>query len=360
MDKTLIYDNDGKDSMPAENGVQDYAIDSSFIYSAEYSVIKKIAEGGMGAVYKVLKSGTCGFEKVVAVKTMNTSLAKDSKYTRMFIEEAKLVAKLDHENIVSLNQLGVTGSDCYFFELEFINGISLYDFFHHHELVRKSIPPELAVFIISRIARGLAYAHSRYDSEGNFIGIVHRDVCPRNVLINCEGVPKLTDFGIAVAREATSSSALPGKPIFMSPEQACQEPVDYRSDIYSLGAVFFLLLAGDTSRKCYTDDAKILDKARSGSVEWDRLPEELDVTLVEILKKMLAADRVDRYSSTESLAQDLEYYIYKDGYGPTIKTLADYMADEMPSLILEGEESSECRAVSDLIHNVYDAKTSIM
>lgn len=353
FDKTLVFDSNVESDNP--NGVE-----GSFFYSAEYKVIRKIAEGGMGAVYKVLKYGACGFEKLVAVKTMNAMLADRSEYTQMFIEEAKLVAKLDHENIVSLSQLGITNDGSYFFELEFVNGISLYDFFHHHELVRKSIPRNLVVFIISRIARGLAYAHSRYDSNGNFIGIVHRDVCPRNILINREGVPKLTDFGIAVAREATSSTALPGKPIFMSPEQAGQNDVNFSSDIYSLGAVFFLLLAGDTSRKCYTDDDKILEKAREGSVEWDRLPVDLDPHLKGILEKMLAQDPSDRYDSTEKLAQELEYYIYKDGYGPTIKALADYMAVEMPGLILEGDISEDITAVSDLIHNVYDANTAIL
>jgi len=353
VDKTLIMDQELDTNKAGE-------VEGSFIYSAEYKVIKKIAEGGMGAVYKVLKYGACGFEKLVAIKTMNAALADRSEYTQMFIEEAKLVAKLDHENIVSLSQLGITNDGSYFFELEFVNGISLYDFFHHHELVRKSIPRNLVVFIISRIARGLAYAHSRYDSDGNFIGIVHRDVCPRNILINKEGVPKLTDFGIAVAREATSSSALPGKPVFMSPEQAARGTVDFSSDIYSLGAVFFLLLAGDTSRKCYADDEKILEKARDGAVEWDRLPEDLDPLLKDILKKMLAAEASERYENTGHLAQELEYYIYKDGYGPTIKALADYMGKEMPALILEGDISEDVVAVSDLVHNVYEANTAIL
>ena len=343
----------------SETDLKTSGSEKSFMYSAEYRVIKKIAEGGMGAVYKVLKSGACGFEKLVAIKTMNTSLADKSDYIEMFINEAKLVAMLDHENIVSLSQLGIN-EDEYFFELEFISGISLYDFFHHHELVKKTIPLKLSIFIISRIARGLAYAHSRDDSAGNFIGIVHRDVCPRNILINQQGVPKLTDFGIAIVREASTISALPGKPIFMSPEQAAHEMVDFRSDIYSLGTVFFLLLAGDTSRKCYTDDAKILNEAKAGSIEWERLPDDLDPDLKAILEKMLSLRVADRYESTETLAKDLEYYIYKDGYGPTIKTLADYMTEEMPGLLLEDQHSTDCVDVTQLINNVHEAKTALM
>jgi len=288
-----------------------------------------------------------------------TPTTAESEYTDMFIEEAKLVARLGHENIVPLYQLGIANDGNYFFELEFVSGISLYDFFHHHELVGKKIPHGLIVFIISRIARGLAHAHTRHDVDGGFIGIVHRDVCPRNILINCEGVPKLTDFGIAVAREATKAGGLPGKPVFMSPEQAAGKEVDFRSDIYSLGAVFFLLLAGDTSRKCYNDDKKIVKQAVKGTVEWDRLPDDLDPELYKILKKMLSPDAEFRYSNTDLLAQDLEYYIYKDGYGPTIKSLADYLFEEMPGLMVDDNEQGSS-AVCDKMHNMFDAKTAIM
>lgn len=356
-DKTCSYNtNSSKWGGVAE---EQFEVDDSFFFSAEYKIIRKIAEGGMGAVYKALKTGACGFEKVVALKTMSTHLATHSKYTQMFIEEAKLVAKLDHENIVSLSQLGITDKDSYFFELEYVNGLSLYDFFHHHELVRKPVPLKLAVFIISRIARALAYAHGQYNPAANSHGVVHRDLCPRNILISREGVVKLTDFGIAVVREVSDGDALPGKAIFMSPEQANNYEVDFRSDIYSLGAVFFLLLAGDTSRKCYPDEKKILAGARTGNVEWDRLPGDVDQELKALLEKMLAIDPDDRYSNTDDLARELELYIYRDGYGPTNKSLSNYMNEEMPGLFLDNDFVPPNSGISDHVDGALDAKTTI-
>ena len=304
-------------------------------YNDKYSfeIIDSIAEGGMGAVYKARQIGVEGFEKTVAIKTLREELSKDKTFTSMFIEEAKLVANLVHENIVQIYQLGKK-KKMYYFVMEYVEGISLHDFINIHTKTGMHVPVKLAVFIASRIARGLAYAHSRIDSTGEPLNIVHRDICPNNVLINTEGLTKLTDFGIAKARLKVTdlSSALMGKFPYMSPEQANKEHLDFRSDIYSLGLVLFQLLAGETARNLDQPTAGILKDAKKGYVEWSLLPEGLDFHLYELLKKSLSLDPDERYQSTSELARDLEYYIYKDGYGPTIVSLADYMREECPFL----------------------------
>lgn len=301
--------------------------------SVEFEIVSKIAEGGQGAVYKAVQKGVEGFEKTVAIKTMHKGFASEQTFIDMFISEAKLVANLVHENIVQIYQLGRQG-DFYYFVLEFINGISLFDFLNFHQGVKQPIPRELAVYITSRIARGLAYAHSRKASDTDKpLNIVHCDVCPHNILINTEGLPKITDFGIAKAATIINNqTGISGKLPFMSPEQAEMKELDFRSDIYSLGCVLFNMLAGNTSRNLNTDIDHIIKQARNNLICWDRLPQDIDQDLFDIVNKMLQKDRDQRYQSTDELAKCLEYYIYKDGYGPTIVTLAEYMREQMPGL----------------------------
>jgi serine/threonine protein kinase len=291
-------------------------------------VVRKIADGGMGTVYEAIQSGVEGFEKTVAVKTLLSQFSNDSRFLRMFIDEAKLVANLVHENIVQIYQLG-KDDDEYFIIYEYVNGISLREFLDLHHSMHLTLPPELAVFIASRIARGLAYAHSRCDAEGHPLEIVHQDVCPNNILISTEGLPKLTDFGIAKAAtnlEANSQRGVAGKLPYMSPEQGARKPVDKRSDIYSLGMVLFEMLAGTNARDL--NPKALLECVISGQIDWGKLPDSLDDALVGLLKQMMARNRDDRYDRAEMVAHDLEYHIYKEGYGPTIQTLETYMRRE--------------------------------
>ncbi len=305
-----------------------------FQTQTEFEFIELIAEGGMGQVFKARHKGVAGFEKIVAIKTMKSFIAKNSEFRKRFINEAKLVANLVHENIVQIYQLGQL-EEMYYFVLEYVNGISLHQFLDHHLTVKKSIPHKLAVFICSRIARGLAYAHSRTDSAGHPLNIVHCDICPDNVLITNEGLTKITDFGIAKMRDSNNNKALTeGKPLFMSPEQARGEILTQQSDIYSLGIVLFLLTSGMLTREFDKEKNQILlYRAGAGDVNWNKLPDDIDPALKQILIKMLAGEPEDRYSSSAELAAALEYHIYKDGYGPTIVTLAEYMQIEMPGLI---------------------------
>ena len=305
-----------------------------FQAETEFEFIDLIAEGGMGQVFKARHKGVEGFEKIVAIKTMKSFIAKNAEFRKRFIDEAKLVADLVHENIVQIYQLGKLG-DMYYFVLEYVDGISLSQFFEHHMHLRKNIPHELAVFICSRIARGLAYAHSRTDSDGKLLNIVHCDICPDNILITNEGLTKITDFGIAkISDTDNNKETTEGKPVFMSPEQARGEILTQQSDIYSLGILLFLLLTGALARKLEAGKTQIaLMRASTGDVDWDELPDDIDPALKQILIKMLAIEPERRYLSSSELASALEYHIYKDGYGPTIVSLAEYMRKEMPGLI---------------------------
>ncbi len=308
----------------------------------EYEIIRKIGEGGMGSVYKARLKGVDGFEKIVAIKTLVDQYTGDKRFVERFIEEAKLVANLIHENIVQIYQLDRVKAG-YYFVLEFVDGISLHDFMEFHRKAKLTLPPKLAVFIVSRIARGLAYAHSRRDVSGKYLNIVHCDVCTHNIMINTEGVPKIMDFGIAKAINRGATDGISGKIGFMAPEQAVKDAqLTFEADIYSLGVVLFYLLSnGQLSRTLQGEMSEILLEIRANNILWDRLPADLDPTLLSILRNMLATAPEERYPDTSTLARELEYHIYKDGYGPTIVTLANYMKEVMPGIFGEAATLSQ-------------------
>ncbi len=300
------------------------------IDSAEhYEIVKLIAEGGMGAVYKARKTGVAGFEKTVAIKTLLGKFAENPAFVSSFIAEAKLVANLIHENIVQIYQLSQWRGG-YFFVLEFVDGISLFEFVELHRKIGKRLPLVLAVFIAGRIARGLAYAHSRCDADNQPLGIVHCDVCPHNMMINSEGVPKITDFGIARSKNTLFDGRVSGKLAFMAPEQALHRELDFRADLYSLGVVLFYLVSGEMMRDLKLPAEEILKNVRCNVIRWELLPPDLPEELRELLRRLLATDPAERYGNTADLARDLEYFIYRDGYGPTIVTLANYMRELLP------------------------------
>jgi serine/threonine protein kinase len=293
-----------------------------------FRIVRKIADGGMGCVYEAIQDGANGFQKTVALKTILPDLADSGTFVDLFVQEAKLVANLVHENIVQIYQLGRT-LDGYYMVLEYVHGLSLHEFIRTHRLLRRSVPVPLAAYIASRVARALQYAHSRTDPGGRPMHIVHRDVCPGNILITTEGLPKLTDFGIALVAGSVLSSkrrVLAGKAPYMAPEQARCEPADFRADLYSLGAVLFEMLAGERLRSDGTRE-EMIAQAAAGEVAWNHLPADLPPELRDILARCLAPDPADRYEATADLGRALEMFLYRDGYGPTTQTLESYLRE---------------------------------
>jgi len=314
----------------------------------KYEIIHKLGEGGMGAVYQAKMLGVDGFEKIVAIKTLVDRYTNDEKFVTRSIEEAKLVANLIHENIVQIYQLDHTSAG-YYFILEYVDGIALHDFIEFHRKARLKMPTNLAVFIAARIARGLAYAHSRKATDGKPLNIVHCDVCTHNIMINTEGVPKIMDFGIAKAVNREDMNGISGKVSFMAPEQAKRNSkLDFSADIYSLGVVlFYMLSGGQLTRKLVGDLTEVIIEIRANNIPWELLPADLDPALLEILHTMLATSPDERYADTSILARDLEYFIYKDGYGPTIVTLANYMREIMPGVFGEQPDETKTDAVAN-------------
>src|SRR5690242_7543368 len=200
----------------------------------------------MGIVYEAEQLGARGFVKRVAMKVIRQNYANQKMFIENFIGEAKLVADLIHTNIVQTYHLG-EARGLYFIAMELIRGVNLEQFSQQLVDKQRPLPPELAVFIASRVARGLAYAHSKTDESGKTLGIVHRDVSSKNIMIAFAGDVKLTDFGIAKARgflQDNEGEVVAGKADFMSPEQADFQITDKRSDLFSAGVVLAHLLLG--------------------------------------------------------------------------------------------------------------------
>jgi serine/threonine-protein kinase len=298
----------------------------------EYTLQQKIASGGMGSVYEAVQSGAEGFTKTVAIKTILPRYTDNAEFTDMFIGEAKLVANLVHQNIVQIYQLGKYNRG-YFISMEFIDGINLEQFFMAHQGRSVTMPIDIATFIVSRVCRGLEYAHSKRDDDGNLLGIVHRDVSPKNVMITHEGEVKLTDFGVAKARnymEQEEGEVLMGKVEYMSPEQASYMVTDARSDIFSLGIIFYELLTGENIFE--TDDVfEIIERVKTMPIPDPReYRPDIPSAVANIIQTCLQRDLDKRYRTAGELGYALEYYMYSGGYGPTILTLAKYVSEFFP------------------------------
>ncbi|NUQ33572.1 MAG: serine/threonine protein kinase [Planctomycetaceae bacterium] len=297
-----------------------------------FRLVKKLAEGGMGAVYEATQLGADGFEKRMAVKTIIEDFTTNQEFVDMFIGEAKLVADLIHQHIVQIYQLGKYQNH-YYIAMEYIHGVNLEEFIERHQQFKKRIPAEICVYIASRVARALEYAHGKRNKFGELLGIVHRDVSPKNVMIDSEGFVKLTDFGIAKARNIMKDKegdVLMGKVQYMSPEQAQFEHTDGRSDVFSLGVVLYELLAGEN---IFADDDTLVcinNVVKKPIPPIKEYNEHVDDNLVGILQKMLERDRSKRYQSAGECAEDLEKNIYSSGYGPTFSTLAEYLKSLFP------------------------------
>jgi serine/threonine-protein kinase len=302
-----------------------FTIQSDF----HYEIIRKLSEGGMGIVYEAEQRGARGFSKRVAIKVIRQNFANQQVFIENFIGEAKLVADLIHTNIVQTYHLGEARGIC-FIAMELIRGVNLEQF--SHQLADKShaLPVEMAVFITSRIARGLAYAHSKTDKDGKPLGIVHRDVSFKNILIGFEGDVKLTDFGIAKAKGFlidNEGEVVAGKADYMSPEQADFQITDKRSDIFSAGVVLGHLVLGRNVFKGDTAEQSRERVLKMSIPDFRSLDERVDERLNQMLQRALARKVDERYPNADELLYDLEHYIYHKGYGPTNETLGRFMRD---------------------------------
>ena len=276
----------------------------------KYSLLGHLATGGMAEVWLARKVGVQGFEKIVVIKRARPELT-DAATTQYFLDEARLVATLEHPNIAQVYENGIINGS-YFFVMEYIDGPDLRRLIEAALARRQRIPLGAALYIIAHVCTALHYAHEKHDLEGRPLNLIHRDVSPSNVLLSHEGAVKVCDFGIAKAHNRrtrdTQAGVLKGKFSYMSPEQIQSKPVDRRSDVFSIGILLYELTTLSKLFRGAGDFARIQKIAEQPieppSTRVRNYPPELEA----IVMKALAKSPSERYQTAQALQVDLEAF----------------------------------------------------
>jgi serine/threonine protein kinase/CRP-like cAMP-binding protein len=298
-------------------------------FYGKYQLLEKIATGGMAEVFRALSSSIGGFQKLVALKRILPHLSTDAEFVSLFIDEAKLTVALNHSNIVQVFDFGRIENN-YFLAMEFVEGKDMTQVLIKQSKRRRTVPIEVACYIISETLRGLEYAHTRRGRDNEPLGIVHRDVSPHNILVSYDGEVKITDFGIAKARNKVSLTRpgiVLGKFAYMSPEQARGQDVDQRSDVYSAGIALYETLTG--RRLFYSEDpSQILAKVRNPKVPApSRYNQEIPGDLDALVLKALAVNRDERFASSRDFATALQQHLHQIASDFNDSHLAAFMKD---------------------------------
>lgn len=295
---------------------------------ARYTVIRKIADGGMAAIYLGIQHGAASFERPVIIKAIRREHSADEKFRDALIDEAQIGMSLNHSNIVQVLDLGMSGGR-YFLILELVEGWDLDKILRRAREADVELPVPLALHITAEVCRALAYAHAK-SRKGTPLGIVHRDVSPHNVLLSDHGEVKLTDFGIAMAqgnREKTVPGLIKGKVGYMSPEQAAGEPLDARSDLFSLGAVLYVLVTG---KKPFAGDTELETLLRNREARYPpaqkanpALPQEVALLIERAMHRRPA----DRFASAEQMLEAVEKVLRSRYQGVGATELKRWLAE---------------------------------
>ena len=290
-----------------------------------YAVLRHLASGGMAELFIARQQAVGGFEKPVVLKILQPRYAQNPRVYAMFLDEARLAAKLNHAAIVHVYDVVDEGGVKYI-AMEYIHGETVADIVKRGLAVDNYLPMEHAIHIVAQAAAGLAYAHDRRETGSKVLRIVHRDVSPTNILVSYEGQTKIVDFGIARAQDELreESGILPGKASYMSPEQIRGEGADYRSDIFALGIILYELTL---CQRLYRGPAKevmrrILDETIQPPTAVRR---DYPTALEHIVMRALEKRPQDRYQSAEDLRHDLEEFLDDSGLRSGNRRMAIYM-----------------------------------
>jgi serine/threonine protein kinase len=294
-----------------------------------YTLLKRLAVGGMAEIYVAKTAGLGGFEKLVAIKLVHPHLSADPHFVRMLVDEAKILVLLTHANVAQVFDLGcIEGT--YFISMEFVEGVDVHGLQKAAARAAEELPIPVCCFLVAEMLNGLDYAHRKRDASGRPLNIVHRDVSPQNVLISHAGEVKLVDFGIAKTSlrvEGTEVGVIKGKYYYMSPEQAWADAIDRRSDVFSTGIVLFEMLTG---RMLYSARSipELIGKVRAAEIPSPvTLRPEIPEALSNIVMKALERDPNARYQNALDFSEALRDYLYETAPAFNASRLAQYVTN---------------------------------
>ncbi|MAG55555.1 MAG: hypothetical protein CMJ83_04615 [Planctomycetes bacterium] len=299
-----------------------------------YRFAKLLGRGGMGEVWLAEKLGTAGFSKLVAIKTIARNRLENLRILEMFLDEARLVANLVHPNIVQVYQLARTRREVYIV-MEHVFGRTLLQLLERLAKLDRKLPIDIGVYIAARVCRGLYYAHKKHSRTGRHLQIVHRDICPSNILISFRGIPKLTDFGVAKAitsKVDDEGNIVWGKYPYMAPEAVQRKGTDARSDLYSVGLVMYEMFTGKLAHDVESTRALNLRLETEANDDRDirRHSPDIPEGLAHIIMKATETDPVNRYASAQELGDALQQFLLSHFMFPEEEAVADFLATVFP------------------------------
>ncbi len=302
-------------SSPAEleSSVSAQNADAMPLRFGKYTLLRKLATGGMAELFLALHRSVAGFEKLVVIKRILPAMNQDQAFIEMLLHEARVAATISHPNIVQVFDVGFF-EDTYYIAMEHIHGEDLRAIVRQMKLRRLTeFPVEHALAIALGTCSGISYAHEKRALDGSPLHIVHRDISPQNILVTYTGDVKVVDFGIAKSRiqvgEETRTGHLKGKVPYMSPEQARGEDIDFRSDVFSTGIVLFELTTG---RRLFKGSNELETLRLICDKEYPRPSQArpgYPARLEAIVMRALAKDRNERYATAREMQSDLEAYV---------------------------------------------------
>lgn len=278
-----------------------------------YTLLRRLAVGGMAEIYVASTHGLGGFEKLAAIKLVHPHLAADPQFVRMLVEEAKILVLLTHANIAQVFDLGCIDGT-YYIAMEFVDGLDVHGLQTTAQRAGQPLPIPVCAYIMAEMLNGLDYAHRKRDSSGRPLNIVHRDISPQNVVVSQAGEVKLVDFGIAKSNrqsEGTEAGIIKGKYFYMSPEQAWGDPTDRRSDVFSSGILLFEMLTG---HMLYTGKSvpELIGNVRRAEVPRPTsFRRDIPTQLEEVVLCALQREPGARFQSAIDMGEALRDFLYE-------------------------------------------------
>jgi serine/threonine-protein kinase len=276
-----------------------------------YEPLKKLATGGMAEIFLAKQSGLEGFEKVVVLKRILPHLASDEEFVSMFLDEARIAAKLSHPNVVQIYDLG-KADNTYYIAMEYVSGRNVQHLITKQQQLGGHLPVEHACRIVAGVCDGLYYAHGRKDYDGKPLNIIHRDISPQNILVSFAGGVKVVDFGIAKASTQlaqTRAGVLKGKYAYMSPEQVRGAKIDHRSDVFAVGLVMYEMLTGVRAFERESSLKTLKAIVQEKPLNPREMNPEIPMEVVKLLSKALEKNPDRRYKSAQEMQLALEDWL---------------------------------------------------